>query len=313
MVRARIYVFFIIFFIGNIVDSTNAAESPSFGYTSVSQAVLMHPLMAKFDCKSGRFFPAAVQEKNKTKREEQNKKNELRKKALLNEKTALKQEIQNLEKEFFEKLKELAQTKENKENSKEGSNTPPSQEYNLKRQSLENDFHQKIVASKNKLSFKENELEKLEAEGKMSHLTSVEDTNRIFKMILDDIYEAVDCVADHYKIQFVFNNSVSTGKISILSGDGVVNPMVNLLDSSQGNDNGQDEESEINFFSRMRQWSSSQVNLAGCTDPRLDRFILKGGVNMTPAVVDYVYQKYKLTQKQRDSIQKYFKAESSGK
>jgi hypothetical protein len=37
------------------------------------------------------------------------------------------------------------------------------------------------------------------------------------------------------------------------------------------------------------------------------KFVLKGGVNMTPAVVDYIYQKHKISKTHRDFMQEFFK------
>ena len=48
-------------------------------------------------------------------------------------------------------------------------------------------------------------------------------------------------------------------------------------------------------------------NLINCGDRRLSSFVLKGGLNMTPAVVDYIYQKHEISKSHRDFIQGYFK------
>ena len=57
------------------------------------------------------------------------------------------------------------------------------------------------------------------------------------------------------------------------------------------------------FSSWLGEKNSTFLN---CNDRRMTSFVMMGGLNMTPAVIDYIYQKHKVGKEQRDFIIEYF-------
>jgi hypothetical protein len=286
-----------------LAGTGRAAEPPAFGYTNVAQAVILHPLMGSFDAQAGRFLRTAVPAglAAKTPVGDQIA---ARRKKIQDEISECEKEIGRLEKEYFEKLGQLGDPPQG-----DSTATPsPSSlyEYNKKRQSLENDFRQRVIVQKTKRQRKEIEQEGLDREARQAHLASHDETNRVFKLILDDISEAIDEVTRHYKIQFVFNSSFSIDRGPRRDLAPSENPMGEVY--AIGEKAAADAEAVRVLFGRIQAWTQGRNWLTmNCGDPRLDRFVLRGGVDMTPAVVDLVLQKHNIGKTQRDLLQTFFK------
>jgi hypothetical protein len=150
-------------------------------------------------------------------------------------------------------------------------------------------------------------LKKLNLESTYTDLADHRETAKVFELILDDVYKAIDQIAAHYSIPFVFNSSFAFDK-SFNGGMTADNPMEKFFDHFDEIEKNDSEEGKENLATDLKFWlENKNRNLVNCGDARLSRFVLKGGINMTPAVIDYVYQKYNISQKQRDFIQKFHK------
>jgi len=131
--------------------------------------------------------------------------------------------------------------------------------------------------------------------------------------MLDDIYEAIDMVAKHYNVNFVFNTSFTVERTPVNPSFTPVNPMGDFFATSfkkdaadvlfKHGDNGEAPLSmTLDYWVACQRWAFRTT-----ADPRLDKLIIKGGLDMTPAVVDYVYQKHNVPSSHRDIIQEFLK------
>lgn len=281
-----------------------------FGFTNVSQAVMLHPTMARYRIKEGRFSPAAIDGKDKkaTSRLEEFEK---QRKELLDEKKKLEALVLKADQDLSKALAELNV----KFNSKRKDSSPEkhSDQYNKEKNSLENKFWVQRQELQVKLSDVENKLARNSQENELLHLTSAEETERVFKSILDDVYEAIDMVSKHYKVNFVFNTSFTVERTPVNPSFTPINPMGEFFATTFKQDAGDvlfkhGSNGEAPFSMTLDYWIACQRWAFRTTaDPRLDKLIIKGGLDMTPAVVDYVYQKHNVPASHRDIIQEFLK------
>ena len=144
----------------------------------------------------------------------------------------------------------------------------------------------------------------LNKEAEYAGHASLEETSQVFSLILDDIYEGIEGVAKFYKIPFVFNSSFEFARTT--SKMITTNPMPDFF--GKLNEKINQEEGKLTLAAGLNAWLNNRNdNLVNCDDRRLSSFVLKGGLNMTPAVVDYIYQKHDVSKDHRDFIQDYFK------
>ena len=133
--------------------------------------------------------------------------------------------------------------------------------------------------------------------------------------MLDDIYEAIEMVTKHYKIDIVMNSSFTIERTPVNPAFTPINPMAEFLNKKLNRDakevlfkHGADGTAP--FAMTLGYWCASQRwAFRNCIDIRLDKMILKGGLDMTPAVVDAIYQKYNIPASHRDVIREYFESE----
>ncbi|MGM0600305.1 MAG: hypothetical protein ACQETH_10885 [Candidatus Rifleibacteriota bacterium] len=283
--------------------STAEEAKPQFGYVDVADAVLLHPFMQHFDSDSKRFKLSAL--KNKKINVDKKKSDNLEK---------VKKEIEEKQK-ILKKLQEQRATIENtytkelqKLNNKKSNSSLTGglslKEYNDKRESINMEFSKKLRKVRKEVQKVQADIAKLNKDSRYSSHASHEETREVFALILDDVYEAVDAVAKFYKIPFVFNSSFefsrSTNNVKI------ANPMPEFFDDLDYRLS-EDPEGKLTVGASLKSWLNlKNNNLVNCTDPRLMKFVLKGGVNMTPAVVDYIYQKHKISKTHRDFMQEFF-------
>lgn len=296
------------------VSAEKPSAKPSFGFTNVSKAMMLHPLMASYQIKEGRFSPEALAGEKRTAKislEEFEKK----RKELVDQKAKLDKQIEKSDQDLSQALSAL-NVKQNV--AKKVSAPDKSREqYNKEKTELENKFWVQRRELQVKVSDIDNELTRLNRENELLHLTSAEETARVFSKILDDIYEGIEIVANHYKIDFVFNSSFSVERTAVNPSFTPVNPMGEFFaakfnrDASEtlhrhGDDGAAPLMMTLSYWTACQRWAFRDT-----IDPRLDQMILKGGLDMTPAVIDFVYQKYKIPQSHRDVIQEFLKV--SGK
>jgi hypothetical protein len=289
-------------------------KKPAFGFTNVSQAMMLHPLMAKFRIKEGRFSTDAI-EKKSAQNSDVRKNNILEKQKELNEKQEkLNKDLQKLDQDLSQALSALNVKYNNKKLSSPGK---PSDQYNKEKGSIETEFWKKRRELQKQVALIQEDFLKLNKENELLHLTSQTDTDRVFGMMLDDIYEAVDVVAKHYKIDFVFNSSFSVERTPINPSFTPANPMGSFFNKEFNRDaeevlyeHGQDGTPPL--FATLDYWCACQRwAFRNTVDPRMDKMILKGGLDMTPAVIDFVYQKHKIPASHRDIIQEFLKKQSN--
>jgi hypothetical protein len=288
-------------------QGAKGAKAPvTFGFTNISKALMLHPTMAHYKVQEGRFAPAASSEK----RPEPGKKVkefEAERAKLLAEKTKEDEKIEKLDRAFSNALAKL-NTKYEKRSSEKGTD-----QYNKEKNQLENKYWIEREELVLKRATVEDSLEKMNEENAMLHLTSHAETGKIFSSMIDDIYEAVNQVADHYKVDFVFNSSFTVERTPVNPAFTPVNPMNEFLAlkpdvdakeflTDHGPDGRPPYAMTIDYWLACQRWVF-RTN----ADPRLDKMFLKGGLDMTPAVVDLVYQKYKISNAHRDVIQEFLR------
>ena len=259
--------------------------------------------MKNFNNKAARFSLKALKNVKVEKRQE-SKRSEISKttKETIKQIENLKKQKIQAEEKFLKKLKELGKQKKG---------TPSSQistdKYNKMKKQIESAFFEEKSSIKRQLKKMEANLKKLNLEANYTDLANHQETAKVFELILDDTYKAIDKIADHYEIPFVFNSSFAFDK-SISSNVIAGNPMEKFFDHFEEIENDDTDEAKLNLATELKFWlENKNRNLINCGDTRLSKFVLKGGINMTPAVIDYVYQKYNISQKQRDFIQKFHK------
>jgi hypothetical protein len=287
--------------------SITFAEKPAakvqFGYVNVAEIILLHPTMKNFDSKLSRFSLNAIDEKNIKQKEAENRKN------LDKELAQVKADISKLKKERdLEEKKYLKATKKLVADTKLGTKGSQisTELYNEKRSKLDREFYAKLSEIKSGLNQMENKQEKLSKERNYTSFATHKETAKVFEIILDDSYKAIDAIANHYEIPFVFNSSFAFDR-SFSSKVTSNNPMKNFFQEDLTKVEEDPEEAERNRAEALKTWlENKNRNLMNCADPRLARFVLKGGINMTPAVIDYIYQKYDVKKEQRDFIQKFY-------
>jgi len=281
-------------------------QAPQFGHCNTAMAVMLHPLMAKLDTATGRFRSNALPN-GATLIGQAAVVLETRRKELFKETDALRQEIAGVNQEFIGKLHELNRDRD-KRAQDQSSPAPSTEEYSNRRRELEHEHRQKIVSVRERLSFKESELEKLNSEARLTDLLSVTDTERVFKLILDDVYEAANIVIEREKLPFVFNSATSANVPLPAAGFATENPIAEILNVSKTAPSAGGE--EYSAVSRLYRWATGEKSqLYFCNDARLARFVLKGGTDITPAVIDQVYKKHKVAQSACNLVQKLFHSE----
>ena len=284
------------------------AEKPTakvqFGYVNVAEVILLHPTMKNFDSKLSRFSLNAIDEKDIKKKEAENRNNLAKEinqiKANL---SALKKERDAEEKKYLKDAKKLSNsTKLGTKGSQISTEL-----YNEKRSKLDREFYAKLSEIKTGIKMMENQLQKLNKESAYTSFATHKETAKVFEIILDDSYKAIDAIATHYDIPFVFNSSFAFDR-SFSSKVMSTNPMKDFFAADMTKVEEDEKEAEQNRAAALKNWlENKNRNLMNCADPRLARFVLKGGINMTPAVIDYIYQKYNVKKEQRDFIQKFYK------
>ncbi len=282
-----------------ISGPATAQEAPQFGYVNVADVVMLHPLMKEFDASARRFKLSALKGDQEGKGRERRQKAESEVKTIQAEIEKLGEEKKKIENTYLENLKKLQGTKLS------GATSGKSQDqYNKEKARIDSAFFgdsRKLNQEIQKLQARLNELN-ISAE--YAGHASFEETSQVFSLILDDVYEGVEAVSKFYKIGFVFNSSFEFARISskMLS----VNPMPEFFGNISEKLN--EEEGKLTLGAALNAWLSNRNdNLVNCDDRRLTSFVLKGGLNMTPAVVDYIYQKHEVSKDHRDFIQEYFK------
>lgn len=275
------------------------AES-NFGYVNIADALMLHPYMKDFHVRSNRFDISALGKESveSQKRQEQELQAEI--KVLEDELVQLRAERQMQQDEYVRELQQLVRTRKKAAQSSDFS----AEQYNDRRRSVDRDFQRKLRDIDQKTGSINEQIAELENEIRYSGKSSPEETNRVFSLMIDDIHEATEVVADYYDISFVFNSSFEFARSPVAVA--IANPLGSFfgeLDQRLS----LDEEGDITMVAELKGWLNSRNSyLSTVSDRRLYGFILRGGLDMTPAVIDYVYRKHDIGETQREFIQDFY-------
>jgi len=284
-----------------------AEDQVQFGYVNLAEAVLLHPFMKDFDATSRRFKITAIKgDHEKARAKNMAKVKEDLSKAQKDLKK-LEEDRRKEESAYTVQLQKLLLQK----NADPKSGEISMEKYNVKRKSIDLEFTRKLHALRIEIQKVQNSIAKLNQDSEYVGHASHEETRQVFSLILDDLYEAVDAVAKFYKIPFVFNSSFEFARNTTQVT--VSNPMPEFFKDLDYRLS-EDPEGILTVGAGIKSWLDlKNNNLVNCIDPRLTNFVIKGGVNMTPAVVDYIYQKHEISKSHRDFIQDYFRKVGSDK
>lgn len=286
-----------------------------FGFTNVSKAMMLHPLMGKFKVKEGRFVPEVLQKRTGADVEKARKQLEDKRKLLTTKRKKLEQKLAKADKKFSKSLSDLNV----QFNAKRKLSSPDkgSDQYNIEKSRLESSYWVQRKELQQQVSSLKDELAKISEENNLMHLTSPDETMQVFRIMLDDIYEAIDVVSKHYKVDIVLNSSFTVERTAVNPSFTPTNPMGEFFNKEFKRDasevlykHGKNGEAPLfmtlDYWCACQRWTFRQV-----VDSRLDKMILKGGLDMTPAVIDFVYQKHKVPAGHRDIVQEFLKKQSN--
>ena len=271
-----------------------------FGYVNVADAMLLHPTMRYFDPISKRFKLEALKGVNPEKRAEENKinfKTELEK--LEKNVKELETQRNELNNKYYVEIKKIMVSEEKLKNM----SAQEKNKYNENRKKLDNKHNNDIDELRKKIYYAKQKVESFKNNSLYTGLSTQGETSQLFSLMLDDVYDAMGAVAKHYKVSFVFNSSA---EISFIEGRMTAsNPMADFLDNFEQTVQDRDGKKIMGaaFSSWLEEKNSTFLN---CNDRRMTSFVMMGGLNMTPAVIDYIYQKHKVGKEQRDFIIEYF-------
>lgn len=279
---------------------TLLADNQQFGYVNVADALLLHPTMRHFDPANKLFKIDVLKLTSPEKRIEENQ-------------VKFKEKLSKLNKELEELEKEKLESSDKHQKDLQALTTSTGdinslsesqkKKFNEKKETINKEFFENAATTRKKIVALKNRIKECEKEGLYTGFASQGETSRIFSLMLDDVYEAMNAIATHYKVSFVFNSSA---EINYIEGRWLsTNPLPEFFDNYEEIVQERDGKKITGaaFTSWLTERNSTFLN---CNDRRLSAFVMKGGVNMTPAVIDYIYQKHKISKEHRDFVIEYF-------
>lgn len=290
------------------IEIANASENGHvFGYVNVAKCVMFHPLMAKYRINEGRFSPEALPGKASLKSGHLAEEHA----EILSRQKKIQEEIQKSAQEFSQTLIKLRAPKNGISASQTGDNAD--YEYNQKKHQLEKAFLGKRMELQSKLSEIEQEFTRLVQENSMALLITQEETDKVFSSMLDEIYAAIEGVSKHYKVDFVFNSSLSVERVPVNPSFTPVNPMHDFFSLKFDRD-ARDVLFQHGSYGtppivmQLDYWCACQGYVfKNMAETGVDKMFLKGGLDMTPAVIDLVYKNRNISQQHREMMQEYLK------
>lgn len=278
-----------------------AAEQQSqFGYVNVADAMLLHPTMQHFDPNAKRFRIEALKGIDPEKRSSENQANFKEKlNSLESDLSELEKERKELEEKYLSDTKKVIISEEKLKNMSESEKN----QYNKKKKQIDSKYFQDADELRKKIYSAKKKIEAFENESIYTGLASQGETSQLFSLMLDDVYDAMGAVAKHYNVSFVFNSSAEITYLE--SRMTAANPMKEFFENFD--QTVQDRDGKKTTGAAFSAWlGEKNSTFLNCNDRRLTSFVMMGGLNMTPAVIDYIYQKHKVGKDQRDFILEYF-------
>ncbi len=285
-------------FVSSLVNAQTKQQS-QFGFVNISDVMLLHPIMVDFNPVSKRFKLEALKGIDKDKKIEENKlkfRVELNKlEDQIKEYNSKKVEIEEI---YLEQSQNLLSDDKLAKMSKKDRDS-----YFEKRAKIDNKYCDEINDINNKIYVINEKIKNHKNSAVFNGDTTVEETDKLFSLMLDDIYEAMNSIAKKKNLMFVFNCSA---ELAINSGNMQVhNPLHSFFHSLKETLKNKDgvKTTGASIYAWLREKNNAFIN---CTDKRLPSFVMLGGYDMTADVIDNIYEKYKIGNEQREFIKDYY-------
>lgn len=282
---------------------TEAKEGVNqFGYVNIAEVMQLHPTMRYFDPSSKRFELAAFI-KSKDDIEERIEENKVKAREEYNKLEKKLEELENKRKEieeiYLERVEHLGTAEDIKKMSEKDR-----KKYEKKKAELDSHFYNEADEIRKKIYYAKQDIKKQENNSNFTGYLTVGETSKVFSLMLDDVYEAINAVSKKKNISFVFNSSANIEfDENPLS---VTNRMGEFFDNFKETLN--DPDGKVIAGGALTQWLSvKNSTFTNCLDRRINSFVLVGGADLTGDVIDYIYVKYKIGLEQREFIKEYFK------
>ena len=291
-----------------ICSQSNAEPNQNmFGYINVTEVMQLHPMMRYFDSSSRRFQLESKLKGDDIK--ERVEKNKIKHRADLNKLEEKVKELENkrkeLEETYLEKVEHMSESEKNYDNMTEKEK----EKYNQKRAEFENEFYNQADEIRKKLYYLEEEIKNKEKSSEYTGYLSQGESAQIFTLMLDDVYEALEVVSKKKNCAFVFNSSAHLEYNSSASNTPNYLPtFFNEFHKKSTDPEMNDSEKKTIAAGQLAMWLSSRnSSFSDFNDRRMSAFVMKGGIDLTPDVVDYIYEKHKIGKEQREFIKEFFK------
>lgn len=286
-------------------------QATAFVFVNIAKALMLHPLMAKLDVKEGRFELSALNKPPPKDRSLLQKDYIDRIAKLEKDLASVTKALEVLDQQFSKELFELDDLVKKINSVPAEARTPLLNEYNKKRGIIDRKYwrqRDELLENKKMISHK---IDQLKKERQIMHLTTLDETQAVFGLILDDIYEAIDKVAKTKNFSMIINSSFTLERIPPNPNFVPENPMQKLLNLELKGPAEEvlfkhGESGNPPLYMTINSWASSHKwALKNCYDSRLDIFFIKGGLDITPEVVEYIYNKHNVNKKLTEVIKKY--------
>lgn len=293
-----------------LINNESFAETSQFGYVNVVDVMMLHPTMKYYDISTKRFDLKAFKGINIEERIEENKvKVRLEISKLKEELKSLDDKKKELEEIYLERSEHLIKADETLNSMSQERRDKYEEDLARLQAKYYSEVHE---ISRNAYPI-EKKIEKLEKSSAYSGYSTVEETRKLFSLMLDDVYAAIKEVKKRYNVSFVFNSSASI-TFAQAEMDNFFNTSntITLYDFFDRYDevvriNDENADSKVLLGNALTQWLADKDSVFGnCIDSRLSAFVIDGGVNLTYEVIDNIYTKYKVGNKQREFIKEYF-------
>lgn len=315
--RLKVAAVLVLAALGSMCCPVRAAEPPVFGQVDVAMAVMLHPLMRYYHPNHRLFNQKALGGKPSARPTLGAAEADAQRAQLLARLADVDTERQKLSKSYTKAFQELTPQRDKIEKLIDASAKKAAQiEYNKKKASLMTEFEKENKGLAARQTQLKAELAAFDRDQAAIGLCTRDESNGIIRTIADDVFAAVNEVAERYKVAFVFNSSFlgTSGPLPVVAQDLQLPPTNAVLeflelpaDKVGGQlSTGHGEDGFVPVFARMSEWlASARPILQSHGERRLGMVFLRGGVDMTPAVIDRVYDKFGVSASHRKVLGEY--------
>ena len=275
------------------------AETSQFGYVNIANVMLLHPTMKHFDPISKRFKIEALKDVDKNQRLEENKLNYQKNlNKLEDELKALEAKRVEIEEVYLERSEHMIS------NALQGNMSEKDRkDYEEKRAKLDLEYSKEADNLRLKILYAKKRIESFESNALYTGYASQGETNKLFSLMLDDVYEAIKAVNKRKNLSFVFNSSSEIGfEDGNVAAQNCLEEFFDNFKETLANPDG-----KVVTAAAFKSWLDEKNTVFWtCSDKRMSTFVLVGGVDLTVDVIDYIYEKYKIGKEQREFVKEYF-------